>query len=126
LKEPKIYFFDNGVVVGNDGIKFENFAAVSLLKQVYAKNDYEGENFELKYLRTKDRKEIDFCLVHNNEIVGVIEAKNRNSDISQNLKYFCQKYNFKGTQIVRELKREKDIEKNTVRKAYSYLKELIL
>jgi predicted AAA+ superfamily ATPase len=126
LKEPKIYFFDNGLVVGDDGVKFENFVAVSLLKHVYAKNDYEGENFELKYLRTKDKKEIDFCLVNNNEIVGVIEAKNRDSDISQNLKYFCQKYNFKGTQIVRELKREKEIERIAVRKAYSYLKELIL
>lgn len=126
LKEPKIYFFDNGLVVGDVGIKFENFAAVSLLKHVYAKNDYEGENFELKYLRTKDRKEIDFCLVNNSEIIGVIEAKNRDSDISKNLKYFCQKYNFKGTQIVRELKREKEIGRITVRKAYSYLKELIL
>jgi len=96
------------------------------LKHVYAKNDYEGEHFELKYLRTKDRKEVDFCLVNNNKIVEVIEAKNRDSDISQNLKYFCQKYNFKGTQIVRELKREKEIERITVRKAYSYLKELIL
>jgi len=96
LKEPKIYFFDNGLVTGDDGIKFENFAAVSLLKHIYAKNDYEGERFDLMYLRTKDKKEIDFCLINNNEIIEAIEVKNRDSNISHNLKYFCQKYNLKG------------------------------
>jgi hypothetical protein len=126
LKEPKIYFFDNGLVVGDDGIRFENFVAVSLLKHVYAKIDYQGEHFELKYLRTKDKKEVDFCIVKNDEILTAIEAKNRDSKISHNLKYFCQKYRFNGIQIVKELKREKQIENITVREARLYLKELSL
>ncbi len=126
LKEPKIYFFDNGMVIGDDGVKFENFVAISLLKHLYAKNDYEGERFEMKYLRTKDKKEIDFCLTNNNEIVEVLEVKNRDSNISKNLKYFCQKYDLKGTQIVKGLKREKESKKISVRNAHTYLKELIL
>ena len=126
LKEPKVYFFDNGLVVGDDGVKFENFAALSLLKHVFGKIDYEGENFELKYLRTKDGKEIDFCLTNNNQIMEVIEVKIRDSDIAQNLKYFSEKYHLKGAQIVRELKRERTIGKIDILKAHSYLKELFL
>ncbi|MDO8886503.1 ATP-binding protein [Candidatus Oleimmundimicrobium sp.] len=126
LKEPKIYFFDNGLVIGDDGAKFENFIALSLLKHVFGKIDYEGENFELKYLRTKDGKEVDFCLANNDQIVEVIEAKTRDSNISKNLKYFCEKYHLKGTQIAKELKRERTIGKIDIRKAHSYLKELFL
>ncbi|MBI4744392.1 MAG: ATP-binding protein [Actinobacteria bacterium] len=126
LKEPKIYFFDNGLVVGDDGVKFENFVALSLLKHIFGKIDYEGENFELRYLRTKNGKEVDFCLTNNNQIVEVIEAKIRDSSISQNLKYFCEKYRLKGVQIVKELKREKTIREIDVFKADSYLKKLFL
>jgi len=126
LKEPKIYFFDNGLVVGDDGAKFENFVALSLLKHIFGKNDYEGENFDLKYLRTKEGKEVDFCLTNNNETVEVIEAKIRHSNISQNLKYFCEKYCLKGAQIVKELKRERTIGEIDILKANSYLRELFL
>lgn len=126
LKEPKIYFFDNGLVIGDDGVKFENFVALSLLKHIFGKIDYEGENFELKYLRTKDGKEVDFCLTNNNQIVEVVEAKIRDSNISQNLKYFCEKYHLKGIQIVKELRRERTIGKIDILKANSYLKKLFL
>jgi len=126
LKEPKIYFFDNGLVVGDDGAKFENFIALSLLKHVFGKVDYEGENFELKYLRTKDGKEVDFCLTNNDQIVEVIEAKIRYSNISKNLNYFCERYHLKGVQIVKELKRERTIGEIDIRKSHPYLKGLFL
>lgn len=47
LKEPKIYFYDTGLVVGDTDAKFENFMAVSLLKHAYAKTDYEAEETTL-------------------------------------------------------------------------------
>ena len=31
-KEAKIYFYDSGMVVGNEGVRFENLVAISLLK----------------------------------------------------------------------------------------------
>ena len=34
LKEPKIYFFDTGLVNGNDGSRLENLTALCLLKQI--------------------------------------------------------------------------------------------
>lgn len=93
---------------------------------IFGKNDYEGENFDLKYLRTKEGKEVDFCLTNNNQIVEIIEAKTNDSSLSQNLKYFCLKYNLKGVQIIKELKREKTIEGIDIIKAHSYLKNLFL
>ena len=57
LKEPKIYFFDNGLIKGNDGIKLENLTAVSLLKHCFEKQDIFGEPYKLNYLRTKEKKE---------------------------------------------------------------------
>jgi len=126
LKEPKIYFFDNGLVEGDEGMRFENFAALSLLKHVLAKADYKGDNFELKYLRTKDGREIDFCITEDNRIIEAIEVKNRDSSISSNLAYFCRKYKLKGTQLVKELKREKTFGSVSVRRAHPYLRSLIL
>ncbi|MCK5793904.1 MAG: ATP-binding protein, partial [Anaerolineales bacterium] len=42
LKEPKIYFYDTGMVKAEDGIRFENLVAVSLLKQMNWREDYQG------------------------------------------------------------------------------------
>ena len=35
LQAPKVYFFDNGLVQGDDGVKFENLVACHLLKHVH-------------------------------------------------------------------------------------------
>lgn len=126
LKEPKIYFFDNGLVVGDEGVVLENFVALSLLKHVLGRLDYKGESLELKYLRTKDGKEVDFCLVSGSQVIQAIEVKNRDAGLSRNLKYFSAKYGFNGVQIVRELKRERTIENIEIRQAHSFLKKLFL
>lgn len=126
LKEPKIYFYDNGMVVGDEGILFENFAAISLLKHVYAKVDYQGEPYSLKYLRTKDGKEVDFCIVKGEKIEHLIEVKNREKEPDKNLMYFCDKYEFKGIQVVKELKREKTTGSIDIFRADKFMKELFL
>ena len=126
LKEPKIYFFDNGLIVGDDGAKFENFVAVSLLKNILARNDYQGESLELNYLRTKDGREVDFCVTDTDRILEAIEAKTHDADISKNLKYFCEKYPVNGVQLVKELKREKTIGDISVLTAQKFLSKLFL
>jgi len=79
----KIYFFDTGLVRSDDGIKFENFMAVNLQKHVYALRDYHGKAAELRYLRTKDGKEVDFCLVGDQKAATIIEAKYADKQIGQ-------------------------------------------
>jgi predicted AAA+ superfamily ATPase len=126
LKEPKIYFFDNGLVMGDDGAKFENFMAVSLLKHVFGKTDSTGQSYELKYLRTKDKREVDFVLAKNNEIEELIEAKFSDGAPSKNLRYFADRLAVSARQVVKELKREKSIGNVDIVAAENFLKNLFL
>ncbi len=121
LKEPKIYFFDTGLVRGDNGVKFENFVALSLLKFVYHKRDVEGEEFNLNYIRTKDGKEIDFSISNDNTLLEFIEVKYKKNSIPKNLLYFSKKYDIKGTVLVKELKREYQSNNIEVRDAINYL-----
>lgn len=126
LKEPKIYFFDTGLVKGHDGIKFENFVATCLLKHVFAKIDYQAENYTLKYLHTKDRQEVDFALIHQNKIEKIIEVKHADAEISPSLNYFSNKYKIPALQVVKELKRERVDKGIEIIRGSNFLKTLSL
>ncbi len=126
LKEPKIYFFDNGLVQGDDGVKLENFIAFSLLKHVHGKIDYEAKEYSLKYLRTKERKEVDFALINNNTVESIIEVKNTNNTISPNLLYFHEKYDLPAYQVVKNLKQERMEKKIKIVRAENFLSNLYL
>jgi len=106
LKEPKVYFFDTGLVRGDNGIKFENLVANCLLKHVHARIDYQGENYALRYLRTKEDQEVDFALVRDNKVEKMIEVKLRNHSIGKGLRYFHRKYSLPCVQVVKELRHE--------------------
>lgn len=105
LKEPKIYFFDVGLVNGDAGAKFENLVACCLLKHVYSKIDYQAENYSLKYLQTKERREVDFALIQDKQIKKMIEVKVSHHSTHQGLSYFHEKYNLPAVQVVKNLKR---------------------
>ena len=126
IKEPKIYFFDTGMVKGDKGIKFENFIAVSLLKHVYAINDYEGKYAELKYFRTKDGEEVVFCIVIDNNPIKMIEVKFADKTLSKALIKFHEKYNIPGIQLVHHLRQEREEKGIQIYKAFDFLKNLKL
>lgn len=126
LKEPKIYFFDNGLVKGNNGAKFENFVAMCLLKHVYAKIDYEAKTYSLHYLHTKEKKEVDFALAFDGNLEKIIEVKYADGHVSPHLRYFHHKYNLPAVQVVCELKREWIDDKIEVLQGLTFLKKLIL
>ncbi|MGZ3633439.1 MAG: DUF4143 domain-containing protein, partial [Parachlamydiaceae bacterium] len=125
LKEPKIYFFDTGLVKGNPGIKFENFVATCLLKHVFANIDMHGESYSLSYLQTKERQEVDFAIAQNEKLMLMIEAKYADAAVSPGLRYFNHKYFVPGVQLVKELKRERLNNGIEVRHADSFLKTLL-
>jgi predicted AAA+ superfamily ATPase len=126
LKEPKVYFYDTALVIGDDGAKFENFVALSLLKHCTALIDYKAENWALHYIRTKDKEEVDFCLVKDEIARLMIETKLQNREIPKTLLKFSKKYNIPGLFCVKELKHEQQIDTITIRKASKYLSELFL
>ncbi|MDD2680635.1 MAG: ATP-binding protein [Patescibacteria group bacterium] len=126
LKEPKIYFYDNGLVVGDEGVRFENLVANSLLKSISGRNDSLGLNEQLHYLRTKNGHEVDFAISANNNLVEIQEVKLSKGDLSKNLSYFSTKYSVKAKQVVKELKREKHLGDIDIVKAQNYLEELFI
>jgi len=126
LKEPKVYFYDTGLVEGDEGIRFENLVAVSLLKHVYGLNDYLGQPYTLNYLRTKDGAEVDFCLVKKNAPELMIEVKRSASNLGKSLLNFHKRYNIPAIQLVLHLKHERKKDTIEIRKGVDYLSELIL
>ncbi|HJX35125.1 MAG TPA: ATP-binding protein [Desulfatiglandales bacterium] len=124
VKEPKIYFFDTGMVEGDEGIRFENMVALCLLKYVYGMADYDGKPYSLNYLRTKDGMEVDFCLVNGETPELMIEAKRSDPVPGRSILYFNKRYEIPGLQAVLHLKQEK-IEKGIeIRRGADYLKSL--
>ncbi len=82
-----------------------------LLPHVYlniiSKIDYLAEDYSLKYLHTKERKEVDFALIKDNRIEKLIEVKYADNSISDSLHYFHEKYQPPAFQVVKELKEKK-------------------
>lgn len=124
LKEPKLYFFDTGLVRGGDGARFENLVALCLLKHVYALVDYKGRPYCLNYLRTKDGAEVDFCLVNGDQPELMIEAKLSDPKPGRALINFNRRYQIPGMQVVLNIKREKKEKGIEIREALVYLSSL--
>jgi len=126
LKEPKIYFFDTGLVKGDAGVKFKNFVGTCLYKHVLSRIDYQAEDAGLHYLRTKEQKEVDFALTMNHQIESLLEVKLKNHHISPSLAYFSEKYELPALQVVKDLKKEHTKNGIEIRDASQFLRTLDL
>ncbi len=126
LKEPKIYFFDTGLVEGDEGARLENLTAICLLKNIYGRYDYLAEDYQLNYIRTKDGEEVDFALIKEGVIQQLIEVKNSDHSLSPSLVKFQKKNQCKAIQVVRHSNYE--IQRNGIEilKIDSFLKSLWL
>jgi predicted AAA+ superfamily ATPase len=122
-KRPKVYFFDNGLVVGDEGARLENAVAVSLLKSALARTDETGREHSLRYLRTKEGKEVDFCVCRDESPLGIFEIKLTETKVSPALRYFHGKYGIAATQVVHRLSTERTVDGIDVRSATSFLQE---
>ena len=100
-KPPKIYFYDNGDVEDDEGARFENLVATHLLKAIQFSQDADGHSFDLRYLRDKEKREVDFVILKNNKPLELIEAKFTDTKISSHLTYYAERLSIpKATQIV--------------------------
>ena len=75
LKEPKFYFHDNGLVLGDDGARLENLIACALLKAAHVARDVDGRDVAVHYIRDKEKREVDFAVVEDGEQRRLIEVK---------------------------------------------------
>ncbi len=90
LKSPKVYFYDAGLVRGDDGVHFENLVANHLLKWSHFQRDVKGKELDLHYLRTRDGAEVDFALVQAGAIVQLVECKLSDVTVHSALARFSQ------------------------------------
>lgn len=74
-KEPKYYFYDNALVLGDSGAKLENLIAIGLKKHLTFLEDTKGQSNGLFFLKDKEGHEIDFCVVQNGKVTHLIESK---------------------------------------------------
>jgi uncharacterized protein len=131
-KAPKYYFFDNGLVRGDDGVLFENALACALLKEVHFQRDAAGRELELRYLRNRDGDELDFAVVENGALTRVFEAKWSDDDPARGFGRLIAKEDLasgrvQAMQLVANNARERDMPSGVkVRDAASVLAELKL
>lgn len=110
LKEPKAYFFDSGYVKGDEGLKLENTCAVCLLKHVQYLQDTRGDDLSLRYVRTKDGREVDFALCREDRIEMLIEIKLSDNRPSAGLTYLrARTSRAAALQLVQNLRQEESV-----------------
>jgi len=86
-KEPK-WFQRDWSGVANEGARAETFIACHLLKAVEGWTDLGFGEFELRYLRDKQKREVDFLVVKDREPWFMVEVKLNETNLSPSLMHF--------------------------------------
>lgn len=86
-KEPK-WFLRDWAGVEDPGVRAETFVACHLLKAVEGWSDSGLGRFELRYLRDKLKREVDFIIVRDRKPWMLVEVKMRDTVLSDSLRYF--------------------------------------
>ncbi len=86
-REEKLYFFDWSVLE-DPGKRFENLVAVHLLKSCHYWTEAGFGDFELCYVRDKEKREVDFLVTRDRKPFLLVEAKLSDRALSPSLVYF--------------------------------------
>lgn len=125
LKEPKVYFFDTGMVEGKEGARWENACACLLLKHVQYRQDILGKATHLHYLRTKEGEEIDFMIAEKDEPTHLLECKLTHARPESSLRRFAERFpNAQSILLVQDLRQEESRPPISIRRGAEWLAEL--
>lgn len=106
-KEPKLYLFD-WAILKDEGARFENLIASHLLKSCHAWTDSAKGEFELHYVRDKQKREVDFLVTFNQKPWLLVECKSGRSEIHPSLIHFTESLNPEfSIQVVKNPSRER-------------------
>jgi predicted AAA+ superfamily ATPase len=86
-KEPK-WFLRDWSRIADPGSRAETFVACHLLKAVQGWSDLGFGDFDLRYVRDKQKREVDFVVVKDNRPWFLAEVKLRDEKLSPGLEYF--------------------------------------
>lgn len=125
LQQPKVYFYDTGLVRGDEGARFENLVAAHLLKHAQWQQDALGRDCQLHYLRTKDGAEVDFALSDGEQLTHLVECKWADATPHRALSRFTQSFaHASAVQIVRHLRQPEQRGPIVITHAAQWLAEL--
>jgi len=88
-KEPK-WFLRDWSSIEDPGARAETFVACHLLKAVEGWSDMGFGDFELGYLRDKEKREVDFVVIRDGKPWFLAEVKHRDDGIGKALGYYQQ------------------------------------
>ena len=90
-KEAKYYLFD-WLLISGQGPLLENIVAVHLQKSCHFWTDLAYGVFNLCYIRTKEKEEVDFCVVCDGKPWMLVECKSQSTTLSRALIKFSDKF----------------------------------
>jgi uncharacterized protein len=101
-REAKVYLFDH-TEIPDPGARFENLAAMHLRKLCELWTDLGHGDFDLAYVRDKEKREVDFLLLESRKPWLLVEAKLSDTQPAPALGYFAERLKPKmgAVQIVR-------------------------
>ena len=100
-KEKKLYFFDWSLL-SDPGKRFENLIAVALLRMSARLTETGLGNYEVRYIRDREKREVAFVIVKDKEPIALFEAKKNESGISKQERFYSEKLNLPLFRIVQE------------------------
>ena len=125
LKRPKVYFFDTGLVRGDNDARLENACAAMLLKHIHFQQDVLGKASSLHYVRTKEGSGVDFMLCENGEPSVILECRHADRKPAPMLFKLASVFpHAQCIQLVRELEQEELHRPVSVLKAAQWLSNL--
>ena len=101
VKEPKIYFYDY-CRIQDEALRFENMIAVELNRAVTLWTDFGFGEYQLWYLRNKEKQEVDFLVTENAQPLFMVEAKFSDVTVSPNLIKFQNALRVPAIQLVHQ------------------------
>lgn len=90
-KAAKHYHWDWSLVA-NEAARFENLVGSHLLKWVHWQQDVEGRDYELRYFRDVDGREVDFVVVDGRKPALLVECKLGDDALDKSLRYLNEKF----------------------------------
>jgi len=98
-KQPKFFLYDWSQIT-DEGHKFENFIASHLWKASQLWTDLGEGNIDLHFLRDRMGREVDFVVLKDRKPWLLVEVKLAETSVDSNLKYFCNRLNVPGIQVI--------------------------
>ena len=125
-KAQKHYHVDWSLVL-EAGARFENLVASHLLKWVHHRQDAEGREVELRYVRDVDGREVDFAIVERDKPLEFVECKLSAREVPPALRYLKAKFPAAAATVVvaEAIEPRRTLEGIEIRSAWDYLGRLV-